>query len=115
MRQYGISYFKDFWNCVDLTQFAAFIYLFINKLVTQFSSDSFMEILFSAVILFLSIYKLMYFVRIYDPINEIIIIIGNIISNIIPFAVLSVALLFSLSKIYQVLHMGINDPGKLYD
>ena len=36
MRQYGIAYFKDFWNCIDLTQFGAFIYLFLNKLITQF-------------------------------------------------------------------------------
>jgi hypothetical protein len=93
-----------------LTQFGTFIYLFLNKLITQFQSDSFLEILFSAVILFLSIYKLMYFVRIYQPCNEIILIVQNICNEIVPFAILSIALLFSLSKIYQVLHMGVNDP-----
>ena len=69
-----------------------------------------MEILFSAVILFLSIYKLMYFVRIYQPCNEIILIVQNITMELIPFAILSISLLFALSKIYQVLHMGVNDP-----
>ena len=73
-----------------------------------------MEILFSAVILFLSIYKLMYFVRIYQPCNEIILIVQNITMELIPFAILSISLLFALSKIYQVLHMGVNDPQKLY-
>lgn len=114
MRQYGVSYFKDFWNCIDLTQFGAFIYLFISKLVSQFKNDTFMDILFSAIILFLSIYKLMYYVRIYQPINEIILIVTTIVSELIPFATLSVTLLFALSKIYQVLHMGVNDPQQLY-
>lgn len=37
MRQYGVcEYIKDFWNCIDLMQFAAFLYLFICKLATQF-------------------------------------------------------------------------------
>jgi len=69
-----------------------------------------MEIFFSAIILFLSIYKMMYFIRIYEPCNEIVIVMQAIIYDTIPFAILSFGLLFSLSKIYQVLHMGVNDP-----
>lgn len=114
MKQYGKSYFKDFWNFIDLAQFSAFMYVFINKLVTQFSSDSFMEILFSAMILFLSIYKLMYFVRIYMPYNTIAMIMQAILIDLLPFGLLSIGLLFALSKIYQVLHMGVNDPQDLY-
>ena len=45
-----------------------------------------------------------------DSFNEIIIIMENLIKELVPFAVLSIGLLFSLSKIYQVLHMGVNDP-----
>lgn len=100
MKQYGREYFMDFWNCIDLTQFGCFIYLFLNKLITQFSSDSVMEIFFSAIILFLSIYKMMYFIRIYDSCNEIIIIMQNVTTELIPFAILSIGLLFSLSMIY---------------
>jgi len=115
MRQYGLDYIKDFWNCIDLLQFGAFLYVFIHKLVTQFQSDSFLEILFSAVILFLSIYKLMYFVRIYDSGAEIMGPLFAITADLIPFGIICITLLFALSKIYQVLHMGVNDPSGLYD
>ena len=59
-----------------------------------------MEIMFSAMILFLSIYKLMYFVRIYESCNDIILIIQAVVTDILPFGALCVALLFALSKIY---------------
>jgi len=90
------------------------MYLFINKLITQFQSDSFLEILFSALVLFLSIYKVMYFVRIYDQYNETITIINAIAIDMIPFGIVCLSLIFALSKIYQVLHMGVNDPQNLY-
>jgi len=114
MKQYGMEYIKDFWNCIDLLQFGAFLYVFINKLITQFQSDSSLEIFFSATILFLSIYKVLYFIRIYDNGIEILTGISHITSDLIPFAASSIVLLFGLSMIYEVLHMGINDPNNLY-
>lgn len=51
-------------------------------------------------ILFLSIYKIMYFVRIYDSVNETITIITAIGMDLIPFAVVCLSLIFALSKIY---------------
>lgn len=114
MRQYGLEYIKDFWNCIDLMQFSGFIYLFISKLLSQFASDSFLDILITAMILFLSINKMLYFVRIYDKVNEMVIIISNVIEHVGPFAICSIVLLFAISKIYHVLHMGINDPQNLY-
>lgn len=114
MRQYGWDYIKDFWNCIDLMQFGAFMYLFINKLVTQFQSDSFLEILFSAGILFLAIYKMLYFVRIYDSGVEMLTTIHCITVDLVPYAFACISLLFALSKIYQVLHMGVNDPANYY-
>jgi hypothetical protein len=114
MRQYGWDYIKDFWNCIDLFQFGAFLYLFINKLVTQFESDSFLEILFSAGILFLSIYKMLYFVRIYDEGMDLLVMIYSIANDLIPYYTAVILLLFALSKIYQVLHMGVNDPDNYY-
>jgi hypothetical protein len=91
------------------------MYLFINKLITQFQSDSSPEILFSAIVLFLSIYKILYFARIYDGCNETLIVIHWIGVDLIPFGVLCLFLIFAISKIYQVLHMGVNDPQKLYE
>lgn len=65
-------------------------------------------------ILFLSIYKVMYFIRIYESYNETLIIIHAIAVDLLPFGVLCISLIFALSKIYQVLHMGVNDPQGLY-
>lgn len=65
-------------------------------------------------ILFLSIYKIMYFIRIYDPYNETLTIIQFIGAELLPFGILCITLIFALSKIYQVLHMGVNDPQGLY-
>ena len=97
-----------------MLQFAAFMYLFVNKLITQFASDSFLEILFQAVILVLAINKMLYFVRIYESGLELLICVQLMIVELLPFTVSAVALLFALSKIYKVLHMGINDPNGLY-
>lgn len=115
MRQYGLEYIKDFWNCIDLLQYSGFMYLFMNKLVTQFQSDSFLEILFSAMIMFLSIYKILYFIRIYDSGVDLLIKIYFIAVDLLPFFSFSFGLLFMMSKVYQVMHMGINDPNGLYD
>ena len=101
MRQYGMEYIKDFWNCIDLLQFGAFLYVFIHKLITQFQSDSFLEILFSAIILFLSIYKMMYFVRIYDGGAEIMTPIFVITSDLIPFGIICLASRFDSSEFNQ--------------
>ena len=114
MRQYGLEYVKDFWNCIDLMQFGGFIYLFISKLLSQFASDSFLEIIISAVILILSVNKMLYFIRIFDSLNEMIIIIQYILSELVPFFGFGISLIFACSKIYHVLHNGINDPQNLY-
>lgn len=114
MHQYGLDYIKDFWNCIDLTQFFAFMYLFIHKLSTQFSSDSFTEILFQALILVLSVNKMLYFIRIFDTGLELYIVVKIMMDELLPFISVSVGLLFALSKIYKVLHMGINDPKGFY-
>jgi len=57
---------------------------------------------------------MLYFVRIYDNVNEMLTMIRSITMELLPFAGSSCLLLFALSKIYQVLHMGVNDPDNLY-
>lgn len=95
-------------------QFIGFIYLFISKLLSQFSSDSFLEILISAGILVLSINKMLYFIRIYESYAEMLILIQSIGEAVGGFICTAILLMFSLSKIYHVLHMGINDPDGYY-
>lgn len=97
-----------------MLQFGLFIYLFISKLVTQFKSDGFLDILFSAAILFLAIYKMLYFVRIFDHAVEIIVMMDALTTDLMPVFAAGILLLFCLSKIYQVLHMGVNDPANYY-
>jgi len=114
MRQYGLEYFKDFWNLIDLTQFCSFMFLFIKKLTAQFSSDSGFEIFLSALILFLSIYKVLYFVRIYERACEFLTMVYCVAIDLQAFWWFSLALIFGVAKIYQVLHMGVNDPDQVY-
>jgi len=114
MRQYGLEYFQDFWNLIDITQFVSFMFLFINKLATQFSSDSGFEIFLSAAILFLSIYKILYFVRIYDGANHFLTVVSCVVADLKFFILISFALIFGVAKIYQVLHLGVNDPDQVY-
>ena len=56
----------------------------------------------------------MYFIRIYDTGIELFVCIQLMMNELAPFVVASITLLFALSKIYKVLHMGINDPDQLY-
>jgi hypothetical protein len=62
----------------------------------------------------LSINKLLYFFRIYDTGIEIYVVLKLLIDEMLPFVGASVVLMFACSKIYKVLHMGINDPDNLY-
>jgi hypothetical protein len=90
------------------------MFLFIRKLVTQFSSDSGFEIFLSAVILFLSIYKVLYFVRIYEKACEFLTMVVCVYQDLQAFLVFSILMIFGIAKIYQVLHMGVNDPDQVY-
>jgi len=90
------------------------MFLFIRKLTTQFSSDSGLEIFLSAAILFLSIYKVLYFVRIYEGASTFLTMVGCVVADLKYFILISVSLIFGVAKIYQVLHMGVNDPDQVY-
>lgn len=73
-----------------------------------------MEIMLSALIIFLSIYKVLYFVQIYDFGIEIMTMIQAITMDLIPFFWMCLMLLLALTTIYTALHMGINDPDGWY-
>ena len=90
------------------------MFLFIRKLTTQFSSDSGLEIFLGAAILFLAIYKVLYFVRIYDGPCQFLTIGGCVLADLKYFIVIGFSLIFGVAKIYQVLHMGVNDPDQVY-
>ena len=66
LKEQGLSYFTDIWNLVDTSQFIVFVLLYIIKTISQFSTDSFIEMCLQAFLLYQSFYKVFYFIRIYD-------------------------------------------------
>lgn len=88
--------------------------MFLVKMISQFGSDSIIEILLQAFLIFLSIYKLFYFVRIYDDYCGLLILIEKCAKEAIPLLITIIFLIFVFSKLYMTLHMGINDPEDEY-
>jgi len=61
-----LDYFTDFWNLIDTSQFIFFVLLYVIKMLSQFQTDTTMEILLQGVLLYQCFYKVSYFIRIYD-------------------------------------------------
>lgn len=70
IREQKMAYFFDFWNILDCGQFIFFFTLYCIKMKNQFMTDSFFEILISALLLFQSFYKMIYFLRIFESFNN---------------------------------------------
>jgi hypothetical protein len=105
-KEQGLSYFTDLYNLVDTSQFAIFVLLYITKMLTQFDSDSIMEILMQGVLLYQCFYKVFYFIRIYDSMAFILTLLVNICYEAIPFALFILGLLLGFVKIYSLFHVG---------
>jgi hypothetical protein len=115
LKEQRLDYFKDFWNLVDTSQFAFFLLLYVIKMLSQFQTDSTMEILLQGVLLYQCFYKLAYFVRIYDAPCFIMTMLTVIASEAFAYVCFVLVSLFGFVKIYQLLHTGINDPGNEYE
>jgi len=83
-------------------------------MISQFDSDSMTEILLMGILLFQSFNKVVYFIRIYEPFSFLIIMMTNIFKDCIYFGGLFLFVMFGFAKLYEILHMGINDPTKQY-
>lgn len=70
MKEQKLEYFMDFWNILDSSQFIFFFTLYCIKMKNQFMTDSLFEIIVSALLLFQSFYKMIYFLRIYESFNN---------------------------------------------
>jgi hypothetical protein len=115
LKEQRLDYFKDLWNLVDTSQFAFFLLLYVIKMLSQFQTDSNMEILLQGVLLYQCFYKLAYFVRIYDGACFVMTMITAIASETAAYVSFVLVSLFGFVKIYQLLHTGINDPGSEYE
>lgn len=110
LKEQRLAYFKDLWNLLDSSQFAVFVLLFMIKMPSQFSTDTFPEIILQSVLLFQSFNKLFYFIRIYENINFIFTMAFLMVREIIPFLGLVMVLMLAYCKLYTLQHMSTNDP-----
>jgi hypothetical protein len=110
LKEQKLEYFKDPWNLLDSSQFAFFTLLFVIKIGSQFKSDTLFEIVIVGLLLFQSFNKVFYFIRIYEPCSYIFTITTLIIGEMIPFIFFCSILILGICKMYQSMHMGINDP-----
>ena len=115
MKEQKLDYFMDFWNFIDYSQFIFFFTLYCIKMKNQFMTDSMFEILLSALLLFQSFYKMIYFLRIFESFNNTYQISILIIKNMYCLCILCGMLILAFTKQYTVMHLGINDPDKNYD
>lgn len=110
-----MAYFFDFWNILDCGQFIFFFTLYCIKMRNQFMTDSFFEILISALLLFQSFYKMIYFLRIFESFNNTYQISILILKNMYCLVILALMLMLAFTKQYTVMHLGINDEEHKYD
>ena len=83
IKQQRLDYFKDLWNLLDTSQFVTFSFVYLIKMLSQFQTDSIMEIILQVILLIQSFYKAFYFVRIYDNFNFFITISCLVISQLV--------------------------------
>jgi hypothetical protein len=114
LKEQRLEYFQDFWNLIDTSQFVLFVLLYVIKMLSQFQTDTVLEILIQGVLLYQCFYKVNYFIRIYPSMCFILIMFGAIVSECASIAGFVVVTLFGFVKIYQLLHTGINDPSDEY-
>lgn len=100
------AYFTDMWNIIDTSQFAIFILLYIIKMISQFRTDSVVEILMQGVLLYQCFYKVFYFIRIYDSMAFVLTLMTNICYEAIPFAGFMMCMLIGFVKFYSLFHVG---------
>jgi len=109
-KEQGLAYFTDFWNLIDTSQFAVFVLLYITKTISQFSTDSFPEMVMQAILLFQSFYKVFYFIRIYESMCFIITLSIKCGMEVFPFAIFTITIMLAFSKIFQILHGNVDNP-----
>jgi len=80
-------------------------------MLSQFESDAILLTLLQAVLLFQSVNKTLYFIRIYEEFSFILTMATTIAGEVVPFAVFTMGMMIGIAKTYEVLHLGINDAN----
>jgi len=114
VKEQKLDYFKDAFNWVDFTQFAFFIILYMSKITSQFQSDTMLDITLQTFIILQAFWKILYFVRIFDPYLKLVLIAQYIFIDVIPFIIFVSVGLFGFMKISQIVETGVNDEDGEY-
>ena len=109
-----MDYFKDLWNLLDTSQFITFTLVYLIKMLSQFQTDSILEIILQVILLAQSFYKTFYFIRIYDNFNFFITISCLVVKDIIAPVLMLLGCILAFTQLFTVLHLGINDPNGEY-
>jgi hypothetical protein len=99
VKEQKLDYFKDAFNWVDFTQFIFFMFLYMSKITSQFQSDTMTDITLQTFIILQVFWKILYFVRIFDPYLKLVLIAQHIFIDVIPFIVFVSIGLFGFMKI----------------
>lgn len=105
-----MSYFTDPWNLLDSAQFIFFTLLFVIKFGTQFTSDTFVEILLQALLLIQTFNKCFYFLRVNERFSYLFIMTNLLIGDTIPYLIVVIPWSMSICMQYTSLHISVNDP-----
>jgi len=114
LKEAKLAYFKDFWNYIDISQFTIFAIIFSYRMLNQFKEVNTMISILNAILLVISLYKLMYFARVYAGVSFVMQICTNIFMEIVPFVAFMGVVLVVFTQAYLIAHMGINDPTGEY-
>lgn len=114
LKEAKMAYFKDFWNYIDITQFSFFAIIFSYRMLNNFGEVSTMISILNGCLLVISLYKLMYFARVFAGISFVLQICTNIAMEIVPFVGFVGVVLLVFTQAYMIAHMGINDPTGEY-
>lgn len=109
-----MAYFKDFWNYIDISQFSIFAIIFSYRMLNQFKEVNTLISILNAILIVISLYKLMYFARVFAGVSFVLQICTNIAMEIIPFVAFIGIVLLVFTQAYMIAHMGINDSNGEY-
>lgn len=109
-----VEYLLDFGNGIDVLACAAFFILFNFKIVSQFQSDTFIEICIVVFLLVFSLFKILSLLRVYQEFCQFTIICQKIIKKVAPIGITYFMSLFVFTKCLEILHMGLEDNNQRY-
>lgn len=92
-----------------------FVALYTLKMLSQFETDTILEIALQGIIMVQACQNTLYYIRIYESVNFMITMSARCLAEAKGFIGLLVLALLAFCKTEQILQMGVNDPEHEYD